>query len=130
METKKIPNYLTAERPGMSSNNVEVKFMRTKDPIKPRFYFRVELRSEVRPAHKVHIDVVFSNNMEHIMQTAGGALAEKQNELLGDRHNPSEVAAAAWEAYRELKSELNSKKPEDIDPHFTFKLFIEEGNQA
>lgn len=77
-------------------------------------YVRVVLRSRVRPSHKSYAILDPDNfpsrgKFERAVEIAGGALAERQALQYGDRHEPSEIARLALEAWRELLAEAERR---------------------
>ena len=99
-----------AQKSAAKDNPVSVKLMRDKQTQKP--YLRVELRSRVKPEqvamHPIY-DLTNGDRLRRGVQTAGGALAEHQNEILGDHHDPSECAHMATEALARLVSFLREQ---------------------
>lgn len=71
------------------------------------FFMRVQLRSNVRPEilsrHEIDLDK-HTNEADFIreVEIGAGALAEHQQVMYGDAHDPSECAKAAVEAAKEI----------------------------
>lgn len=77
------------------------------------YFLRVRLESKrLAAAGKIwqHADLEFDRNIEKRVEAAGGALAEEQNELHFDKHDPSECARAAKEAWRKLAMKMRDMK--------------------
>jgi hypothetical protein len=71
------------------------------------FYMRVSLRSDVKPnvlsRYEMDMDR-YAGEKEFLdsVMVAGGALAEHQYTMYGDRHDPDECARAARELARDI----------------------------
>lgn len=70
-------------------------------------FMRVNLRSVIKPllTSRYEIDMdKYTNESTFLAMVAlaGGAIAERQCDLYGDRHDPDECAKAAQEAAREV----------------------------
>ena len=99
-----------AQKLTSDQNPISVKLMRDHQTQKP--YLRVDLRSRIKPEqvamHPIY-DLTNGDRIQRAVQTAGGALAEHQNEILGDHHDPSECARMATEALSRLVSFLQEQ---------------------
>ncbi len=74
-------------------------------------YISVRLRSQVKPNVISFKDLDINElgsarALADAAEIAGGALAEYQNKLYGDQHDPSQCAALAKETFTELWTEL------------------------
>lgn len=89
-------------------STVEVKLFKRNDGTG---FVQVRLRSQIKTNvisfKDLEINEIGSTLALHdASEVAGGALAEYQNELYGDQHDPSQCAALAKEAFTELWAEL------------------------
>ena len=70
-------------------------------------YYRLELRSKMKPGRISRHEIPYTESrLEYAMEVAGGALAEHQNNIYGDDHDPDAVAAASKRALGELKKKI------------------------
>lgn len=87
-------------------------FKRNMGPDAGTYFLRVSLRSQNRPniitRHEIDLDR-YSRESEFLREVewGGGAIAERQVEVYGDRWDPAYVAKQAREAAYELLHEIN-----------------------
>lgn len=92
----------------LEPGKVEVTLQR--DRTTDRYFFGIELCSGVREGNLSWSALdPKTPSLEQAMMVAGAALAEHQNELHGDQHDPEEVARRTGEAFRELCSDLRQR---------------------
>lgn len=79
-----------------------------------RRLIRVKLHSKVKPALFSYSDIVVKGKsvyeMAHAVEFLGGALAERQAIMYGDKHDPSECAKLARRHYAELCDYLDGSQ--------------------
>lgn len=92
-------------------STVEVQLFKRKNNTG---YIKVRLRSEMKAGiisyKDIDLDSVNSeSDMERAVNIAGGALAEYQIQRYEDKHDPSECAKLAVEAFKEMWAELKQR---------------------
>lgn len=94
----------------VNSSKVQVLLCRRPDGV---YFIRVRIQSKkpvtLGEAVWTQGEVEFDRQLEKKIEALGGALAEIQNEKLGDTHEPSDCARAAKEAWRKLAVNMKTK---------------------
>lgn len=89
---------------------LSVKIMQCSETEKP--YLRVELRSLMKTGAVSQYPIYNLTDGDHVrreVQAGSGALAEHQNELYGDHHDPEEIAKDSVEVLKRLVDHLKSE---------------------
>jgi len=99
------------------SNNVDtvkdyenISLRLYKDSDTGELYIEIELRGRVKDYAKTKGRVYLSDEkLIYKIEVVAGAIAEHQNEQVGETHDPDKCAKAARKAYFELKKQLDNK---------------------
>lgn len=94
--------------PQTANENINLRLF--KDSQNNDLYVEIEIRGIIGPNNKSKGRVYLKEDkLAYKVMTIAGALAEHQNEQLGEFHDPDKCAHAAKNAYYNLKKNLEAK---------------------
>lgn len=74
---------------------------------KGQYYFKIGIRGILSPHQKSYAEVdADRENLQKTLEATAGALAERQNKILGEIHDPGEVASYVRKMFKDIMQRI------------------------